>query len=105
MPDTDIISQVQSLSRNPSYVEVKVAVTGPAKMETTMKQRARARALATAGVLPTTYSTIRDIPMGEIQRLTEVTNTEPGDDVSFDSVPVLGKLLQSKVFTIKVNRD
>lgn len=105
MPDTDIISQIQSLERKGDAVEVDVAVTGPTKLETTMKQRARGRALAAAGVLPTTYSTIRDIPMGEIQRFTEVTDTKPGDDVTIDSVPVLGKLLQTKVFTVKVNRD
>lgn len=105
MPNTDIISQVQSLERRPDVVVVEVAVTGPIKLEASMRQRARARALTAAGVLPVTFDTVTDVAMGDINRLTEVTSTRDGSDVKMDSVPVLGKLLQTKVFTIEVNRQ
>ena len=104
MVTNDVISQVQSLERRPDKVIVEVAVMGPIKLESTMRQRARARALLASGVLKTTYETVTDIPMGEINRLTEVTATRRGGDVEFDRVPVLDKLLQKKVFTVEVNR-
>ena len=100
----DIISQVQSLKRRPDAVIVEVAVTGPVNLEASMAQRARARALIAAGILPTSVDTITDVAMGEIKRLTDVTGSRPGEDVKMD-IPVLGKLLQTKVFTIEVNRE
>lgn len=105
MPDLDIVTQVQSLSRKGEYVEAEIAALGPIKLESGMRTRARGRALMAAGVLPTTYETIVDIPMGEINRLTEVKSERPGEDVEIDAVPVLDKLLQTKVYTIHVNRE
>lgn len=98
------MSQVQSLERTPQYVEVEVAVMGPIKLTSTMRQRARGRALLASGILETTYATVTDIPMGEINRLTEVTSTRKGPEVEFDRVPVLDKLLQKRVYTVRVNR-
>jgi len=100
----DIISQVQSLERRPDTVEVEVAVTGPVNLEASMAQRARARALIAAGILPTSIETVTDVAMGDIKRLTEVMDSRPGRNVTMD-VPILGKLLQTKVFTIHVNRE
>lgn len=101
----DVVSQVQSLERKGDKVVVEVAALGPVNLEDLTKQRARARALMVAGVLPTTFDTVKDIPMGEIQRLTEITGDRSGEDVTFDSIPVLGKLLQKRIYTIEVNRD
>lgn len=98
------MAQVQSLERKANVVVVEVAVLGPVKLESTMRQRARARALLASGVLRTTFETATDVPMGEVNRLTKVTDTRSGEDVEFDSVPVLDKLLQKKVFTVEVNR-
>lgn len=104
MTDTDIVAQVQTLKRKGDYVRVEVAVTGPVGLSSSMKQRARARALMAAGVLQTSYDTILDIPQGEINRFTRVSGEREGDDVTIDAVPILGKLLQTKVYTIQVNR-
>lgn len=104
MPDFDIVTQVQSLSRKGDVVVVKVAALGPVKLEQGMKTRARARALLAAGVLPASYDTVMDLPQGEINRLTKVTSERTGEDVEFDSIPVLGKLLQKKVYTVEVSR-
>lgn len=105
MPDTDIIPQVQSLERRGDVVRVEVAVLGPVGVEAGMRNRARGRALMASGVLPTTYETVTDIPMGEINRLTKVKSSRKDSDIEFDSVPVLGKLLQTRVYTIDVNRE
>lgn len=104
MSNTNIIAQVQWLERKGDVVEVGMAATGPIKMEDLMEKRARGKALLVAGVLDASINTIKQIPKGETERLTEVKSVKPGEDVEIDSVPILGKLLQTKVYVIEVQR-
>lgn len=104
MATNNIISQVQSLERKGDVIVAEVAVMGPVGLESTMRQRARGRALLASSILRTTYETVTDIPMGKINRLTQVADSRKGPEVEFDRVPILDKLLQKRVFTVEVNR-
>lgn len=100
----NIATQVQSLERNPNFVRVEVAALGPANLDQMMRQRAKARALLVAGLGEASYETIKDVAVGDIKRLTKITDTASGDEVEFDRVPVLDGLLQRKIYTVRVNR-
>jgi hypothetical protein len=108
----DIITEPQTIERRGDKMIVDVAVRGPLGMDQAMKLRARARALLAVGMVPTVVDTIGDVPMGRVSRLTEVRSVrrdvvDTASDLNFvnEEVPVLGKLLQTKIITIAVNRD
>lgn len=105
----DIISETQTVEKRPDRLVIEVAVRGPLGLDQAMKTRARGRALLTSGVLPTTIDTVEDIAMGDIKRLTRISSISKGtsDEIKFvgKEIPVLGKILETKVVTVVVNRD
>jgi len=94
------IATAESMEREGSDTIVTVRVSGMGKVpgvgdvpNSVASIRARARALAAAGVIPSSLETIRDVSMGEIERLTEVVSVrEEGDGAVVD-----------KVYRIRVN--
>ena len=73
-PIMDLIAKSVGMSVVPGAgTEVQVEVEGPKKVPDSFKEiRARARALASAGVLPTTKDSVENLTMGEIKRFTRV---------------------------------
>ena len=94
----DIIAQTQGITSHPDGTEVQVEVAGPRAVPDTVKSvRARARALISSGVLPTTRDSVEDITMGEIKRFTRVEGKPVRERA--------GTLVEAKLFTVVVNRD
>lgn len=100
---TDIISEVRGMSRKGDTVEVEVETLGPVGLEGLVRQRAKARALLSSGVIKAAGSTVGDLSAGDIERMTVVKSSREETDPVIDDIPVLGKLLQSRRYTIAVN--
>lgn len=83
--ETVVTVRVKGVGRVPGVGDVPNAVAGI---------RARARALAAAGVVPSTIESIRDIPAGELQRLTKVISVRNKGT---------GDLVVDKVYKIRVS--
>lgn len=108
MSDDNIVSAVQSMEKRGDAMIVDVAVRSPINTPSLTKElRAQARALLASGTLPTAKESISQLAMGEVERWTQVQSSRPAEQdegVFDDPVPVLGKLLETKIYKVKVIR-
>lgn len=95
----EIVSETQSVTSHPDGTEVQVEVIGPrGTPEFTRSLRAKGRALIAAGVLPTTIESVKDVAVGDVQRLTKEIDTPPLREQR-------GGLREATLHTIVVNRE
>lgn len=94
----EIATRVEKLKDSRGGKEVHVLVIGPRGTPMASRNiRARARALAAAGIAPTLSGALEDLTVGEIKALTRIEG-EPREAES-------GKVKKSTLHKVIVNRD
>lgn len=106
IPLDSVVSKVLSIDRRGDHTIVEVRVKGV--RDKTVRDlvgkdtpnifanlRARSKALIAAGVLPSSVQTVKDVAMGDIDRLTKVVSEQEEGDSTAGVV--------DKVYTIRVN--
>lgn len=95
---SDLTTDVERMRSVSDGTEVVISVAGPKKTpDATRSLRARARAIAAAGVMPTALESAKNLTAGEIKRFT-VEKGDPSRDET-------GRITADTTHTIIVNRD
>lgn len=94
----NIFTRVRNLDTTADGAVVDVIVEGPrGTPEASRNIRARARALAAAGVAPSLSGALEDLTVGEIKALTTITRGPRVVDV--------GRLTKTTLHRVEVNRS
>lgn len=96
---SEIVSETQSVTSHADGTEVQVEVIGPKGTPNFLRSlRAKGRALLSTGVLPNTVDAVKDVAVGDVQRLTKEIDKPPLREQR-------GNLREATLHTIVVNKE